>query len=75
MVARAGALSRDFPSDLSPQFRALSRALQIENDKPRYSAAPQGPGQQVAGAVPNALVQCIPLHFGNISFQYYISEN
>ena len=44
----AGAFSGDFTSNLARQCRAFSRALKIE--KPRYSAAPRGPGLQMTGA-------------------------
>ena len=46
--SRVGAFSRDFTTNLARQCKAFSRALKIE--KPRYSAAPRGPGLQMTGA-------------------------
>ena len=47
----AGAFTRDFTTNMAPQFRAFSRALKIEKLKPRYSAALRGLGIQMADAL------------------------
>ena len=47
----AGAFGRYFTTNLVRQCRAFSRALKLKCLKPRYSAAPRGPGLQMTGAL------------------------
>ena len=48
-LRRAGAFSRDFTINLSPQCRAFSRALKTE--KLKAPLFPTGPGLQMTGAL------------------------
>ena len=46
----AGFFRVAFTTNVAPQCRAFSRALEIEKLQPRYSAAPRGSGIQMTGA-------------------------